>query len=118
MARTREIETIVAGLEYRVTVGTQERLAQAAPISAKLVREPDNEEDENAIKVILTEKPFRGYHVGYVPRSIAKALAFHMDVDDVNITEVWVLSVDPDTESADLLIRFQKMATGSEMAQP
>ncbi len=42
--------------------------------SAKLVREPDNPYDPNAVRVVLS-----GEHIGYVPKSVAEHLAPAMD---------------------------------------
>tara|TARA_B100000902_G_C27029265_1_gene773587 strand:- start:257 stop:592 length:336 start_codon:yes stop_codon:yes gene_type:complete len=44
------------------------------PLLAKLVREPDNEYDEFAIKVVVG-----GNHVGYIPSSLNKQLAYEID---------------------------------------
>lgn len=62
----------------------QQRLAwfkdQGAPLTATLEREPGNEYDSNAIKVILHAGGFRGV-VGYINRELARTLAAAIDAE-------------------------------------
>jgi hypothetical protein len=51
-----------------------------ASVLIDLVREPDNEFDKNAIKVILyVDWSTKRYHVGYIPKKLAELLAPLMD---------------------------------------
>jgi len=46
----------------------------------KLEREPDNKHDENAIKVLLSVKKGKYFlDIGYLPKDLAKEMAFFMD---------------------------------------
>lgn len=98
----------LAGMQYRVTPTTSEEMQRLAPIKAKLVREPDNHYDENAIAVVLLEKPEQNMHVGYLPRAVARLLAPRLDRGEIEVTEAWLLEVFPDESEADVMIRYRK----------
>lgn len=66
----------VAGVAYRTTAQFLYRVDELDEL--KLVREPDNSADSNAIRVHVV-KDDRDYHIGYVPATVARALAPMMD---------------------------------------
>jgi hypothetical protein len=55
------------------------------PIPIKLVREPFNVHDDNAIKVVILDGPYKGMHIGYLPRGIAKEYAQRIDEKRITI---------------------------------
>src|SRR5580765_652242 len=72
----------VAGIQYRVSVSTRRMIGNLIAteiVECELEREPKNEHDANAIKVILKTKPYDGFHIGYVPRQIASVRAPVLD---------------------------------------
>jgi len=80
---SKRIDCRVVGVKFEGRQGILRRLAtKDAPSErnfftrkeAKLERDPDNEHDSNAIKVIVS-----GRQIGFVPSSIAEALAPRMD---------------------------------------
>ena len=104
----RKLEISVVGLSYRATPATLEKIAMATPLKAKLQREPTNAHDENAIMVVLTEKPWPNFHIGYVPREVAKELAPKMDSGEVEISKVTLLKVDLIDNSGELAVKAWK----------
>lgn len=84
----------VVGLHYRVTPATQEEMKKLEPLNAEIVREPDNTEDKNALKVVLTEKPYKGFHIGYLRKQVSEIYAPLIDSGDVELTKVLVSDFD------------------------
>jgi hypothetical protein len=109
MAKKLELE--VVGMGYRVTTATLEKIAADCPLSVKLVREPDNSADENAVMVVITEKPYakpnEGFHVGYIMREAASVIAPAMDEGGKAwpYKEAWLMEVDPDTGRGQMVAR-------------
>ena len=79
------------------------------PINAKLKREPSNENDPNAIQVILQDQPWRHMQIGYVPRDIAEVLAGKLDRRSIEILSAEIRDVAPMTAEAELLIQFRRI---------
>lgn len=103
----------VVGMNYRLTVPTIEKLADDIPLHCTLEREPENPHDENAIKVLVTEKPWRkkhdeGMHVGYIARATASVIAVSMDADEWPYNEAWLTEIDTDTGTGTLLLSVKK----------
>ena len=105
-----EIELDVVGLQHRITTSTRRWLAKSlkenGPIFCKLVREPENTHDENAIKVVIQEGNYKDLHLGYIQRAVAAVLALMMD--DSLITDVLlaIVSIDVDAGTADARLQF------------
>jgi hypothetical protein len=78
------------------------------PLAARLKREPENFHDENAIAVIVKEKPYRDFHIGYLTRQVASELAPRLDAGTFNPTEVWLTSVDAETGNGELRVKYVK----------
>jgi hypothetical protein len=112
--RTLEIEAV--GLNYRLTPGTIRKLAQVTPVQVRLEREPGNEFDPNAVKILVTEKPWAKrhapLHIGYVARGTASVLAPRMDSGKFPFPDVWLTDADPDTGRGTLLLRRKVKAKG------
>jgi hypothetical protein len=107
MADRMELE--VVGMNYRVTPGTLMKIKRETPLRCVLEREPANVHDENAIKVVITQRPWahegEGLHIGYISRQVATVLAPKMDAGKFPFTDVWVTDVDPDKGIGDLLLK-------------
>lgn len=105
----KRVETSVVGMAYRVTPATMKELQKEVPLSAKLVREPDNEYDENAVKVVLTDKRHKNFHIGFLPRQVAKEFAPSMDDGSFPFSVVWLISVKSKDGTGKLLLAKRKM---------
>ena len=110
MNSTKTITIPVAGMQYRVTPSTrhmiQQRVETVEPMPVALVREPDNEHDENAIKVVVAKGSYKGLHIGYVPRGIAAELAPKMDEGRLTLLEAFMSVVNADDADADVVATF------------
>ncbi len=105
--RERNIDVLLVGMNYRVAPEAQADLARKVPFEVVLKREPDNQYDPNAIKVIMGEiRP--GMHIGYVSRDLAARLAEMIDSEEIRITAVAVTEIDAETGSAQMLVGFVK----------
>lgn len=104
-----EFEIVVTGLRYRVTQSTRRMLhekVKSGPIFCKLVREPENMHDENAIKVVIQEGNFKGMHIGYIQRGVAAALAVLMDAGEMSDVLLGITEIDVDDGTADATLQF------------
>lgn len=93
------VELSVVGLNHRVTATEFGKLFDALPVKCRLVREPENEYDENAIKVIAHPKR----HIGYLRRGVASSLAPRLDKKITEIVSCELVSLDEDTEAEGIL---------------
>lgn len=103
-------EISVVGMLHRVTPPTVEKITDAVhsgPLKIMLEREPDNPHDFNAIKVIIVEKPFKGLHIGYVPRRLAELYSPKLDSGKSSVREGWITDVDAEFGSGSLLVDFR-----------
>jgi len=91
----------VVGLGYRVTMPYRRRLAKLTPFPVRLVREPENTHDENAIAVTIAAGTFiDGMKIGYLRREVAAVLAPALDEGIVAETKAEVTAVDPESAVA------------------
>jgi hypothetical protein len=97
----------VAGMSYRLTPAFMEQLSEQTPIDCYFEREPENEHDENAVKILL-QRWQAGWHIGYVPRDVAAKLAPLIDSGKIQISSVWLVKVHTATFGGDLVIGFRK----------
>jgi hypothetical protein len=104
------VEIAVVGMLYRNTPATLKKLVEAAPLQCKLEREPDNPADRNAVKVIVVEKPWKNTHVGYVARIVAAKIAPRMDSGNFAWTDVWLVEIDDEAGTGELLLRKRAKA--------
>ena len=105
--KLRTLDLTVVGLSYRVTPAKMEELASETPLKCSLVREPDNNHDANAITVVIKEKPYENFHIGYIGREVAKELAPRLDAG-MEIVEAWLLDVDLIESKGQLKVKVRK----------
>lgn len=95
--KTTEIEIPVAGMKYRCAVSTR-RMIQAhvedETVECLLLRDPENPHDENAVKVLIENAPYTGFHIGFVPKDIAAKLAPLLDDADVTVAACIITEMD------------------------
>ena len=72
------IRSSIVGTYYRTPAEKSELYTSKAGAEIKLIREPRNQFDSNAIKVMLND-----YHVGYLSKSDASEYAPVMDYEGV-----------------------------------
>lgn len=103
-----KITLTVKGLRYRVTAATMRTMSDVTPLNARLEREPDNLYDKNAVKVIICDKPWDDFHVGYLDKVVAKEIAPKLDKGTLEITKARVLSIDPEEAQGEIRIEGRK----------
>jgi hypothetical protein len=108
----KRFETNVVGMQHRLTMSTRRLmvgyLRKCDRIGVMLIREPDNNADENAIKVVIRDTPYKGMHIGYLPKTVASVYAPALDEMLIQVIDSWVWEVNPDEGTASLVIRFGK----------
>jgi len=108
------LEISVVGMLYRVTPGTLEKMRDALPLRCELEREPENLHDENAVKVMVTERPWAKphgfFHVGFLSREVAAEFASRMDVGKFPFTEAWLMEIDEANGTGVLLLKKVRKA--------
>jgi hypothetical protein len=109
MKTVKTLTTEVVGMQYRLTPSTRKMIEahvlNDGPMPCNLEREPHNPVDENAIRVLAAVTPYKGLHIGYVPRQVAARLAPKMD-RGVKIENTWLAEVDPYDGTGDLVIEY------------
>jgi hypothetical protein len=89
----------------------------------RIVREPDNRHDENALAVLLPPRILDGAQLGYIRATTAEQLAPRIDDKTLRVCAVTLLSLDEDDEwrSGELHVRFldvkPKPAKGKKTAK-
>lgn len=106
MPKTFEIP--VVGLRHSVTPATLREMDKMCPLPISLRREPENRHDENAIAVIVQEKPWKGMKVGYVPRQTASEIAPRLDRGKVSFADGLLTSVDADSGIGEMRLNFRR----------
>ncbi len=97
----KTIITRLVGVSFN---GAQENIKKfgCADIGTyELVREPNNEHDPNAIRVVIAE-----FFLGYVPKNIASWLAPKMDADETFGAEFVCLNKHPYHDAVGLTVRI------------
>src|SRR5262245_4976271 len=108
-----EHEVDVIGLKFRWK--RDARQALGATIGARgiggirLVREPDNKYDDNAIMVCLPERLHGGKQLGYIRRESAALLAPKLDSGELRVVSAKLLDLyaDDDWSSGPMIVTFQ-----------
>jgi HIRAN domain len=91
----------VVGIQYRVTLPYRRRLAELTPFPVRLVREPENPHDENAIAVTIAAGTFiNGMKIGYLRREVAAVLAPALDEGVIAETKAELTTLDPEISEA------------------
>lgn len=106
--KKRKLEISVVGLRYRVTLRGMKEMGAKVPLAASLTREPENDADPNAIAVYLIDKPWRNFHIGYVPREVAKEIAPLLDSGELVIDKVTVTEIDPNEARGQMTVKVEK----------
>lgn len=106
MAKKQTFE--IAGVLHRANPGTLLEMHELTPLKAELRREPDNEYDRNAIAVYLDERPWKGFHLGYLPRTVAEVVAPRMDSGKITVSESYVMVLDPEAGDYEIEVKFRK----------
>lgn len=111
MPKTWSIELTVVGLNFRWTREGRITLARSVPFKVALEREPDNEYDENAIKVVIASDfkltKLRGKQLGYIRKNSAALIAPRFDAGTLEPVKLWVTEVDPFYGDAQMDARFR-----------
>lgn len=98
----------LVGIQYRVIPSVREALVPLLPIRVKLEREPNNEADPNAILVSINDKiSHNGMKLGYLRRQVAETWASGMDEGRLVIVKAYLIELDPQSASGELLISFR-----------
>jgi hypothetical protein len=106
----KKAEHPVVGVAHRITMSTRRlisnKIEQEGPLGVVLMREPRNPADENAIKVILDDAPYRDMHIGYLPRGVAKVYAPAWDKGKMEIDRATLTAMKPEDGEGEILLRF------------
>lgn len=103
----------VVGIQYRVTPSTRRMMKSHAPFKVGLIREPDNNHDPNAVKVLIAEFfdiPYAGMHIGYVPRKVAGMIGPALDQGKMKIHEAWVSEWEAEDATAEMIVTLSAPA--------
>jgi hypothetical protein len=114
----KTFDTQCVGIQYRVTPSTR-RMIQAhiekhGPLPVMLVREHDNEHDENAIKVVIRATPYKGLHIGYLPRGVAAVYGPALDTMKLRVRESHMTRIHVEEGTADVSVVIGKHPTAKK----
>lgn len=108
-AKTEEFS--VVGVSHRITLSTRKmiaaRIRENGPLGCILMREPKNQADENAIKVILDDGPYSEMHIGYLPRKVAAQFAPRWDAGKVVIKGATLTELTPEDGDGEITVSFR-----------
>jgi hypothetical protein len=105
MPKQREWAISLKGFNHRAIAEKRREIAAEVPLAISLKREPDNPHDAAAIAIHLEEKPWKGMHIGYVPKAVAAVLAIKLDLEEIRVDEAWLLEADPEEGSGEILLK-------------
>lgn len=112
--RTWSHELGVVGLGFRLKRPTRQiiksAIDKASMTGMRLIREPENKYDENAIAVHFPERYMHGAHIGYLHRDSAALLAPKIDSGVLEVAGATLTAVSDDRDdhkTATLLVRFR-----------
>lgn len=104
----QKIQLTVVGLQYRVTMSTRrmiaDKLDKEGPVKCLLEREPNNPHDSMAIRVVISEGPYRNLHIGYLRRVVSQVWGKLMDSGKLVFKEAYLLEVWPHEGEAEILV--------------
>lgn len=120
-ARTWKIDLTVVGLSFRWKRETIAMMPGWCPFPVTLEREPDNQFDKDAIKVVIAGDfkltKLRGVHFGYISNrfdpeegervGLATLLAPKLDSGSVEPVKLWITDIDVENGGATLSARFR-----------
>jgi hypothetical protein len=109
---TAELDAV--GLRFRWKRDGRKMLktmAEKSPITGiRLVREPDNKYDANAIMVLLPERIINGSQLGYLPAVVAEKLAPALDAGTTEVASAKLIEISgekDDFNTATLIVIFR-----------
>jgi hypothetical protein len=82
---TKQMELHLVGTKHHVKAQTILEISNYCPLEVKLIREPKNETDPNAIRVEAVDEPWDGMMLGYIGRHVASELAERLDKKQIQI---------------------------------
>lgn len=108
----REMVLTVVGGQHAMTRKVMANIAATLnewPVKCRLVREPDNTFDENAIQVIVDDESskFNRYKIGYIRRQVAAVLAAGLDSGAFEVREVMLTDYDPEEGEGNLAVKIK-----------
>jgi hypothetical protein len=101
-AKTRKMRSVVVGMKYRKEADVKyfNVIANKLPVKAKLVREPRNKHDANAIMVVCN-----GRHIGYIPK--CQSGKIHAKFKIINAVQVSANERSPECPFVDITYQSQ-----------
>jgi hypothetical protein len=100
----------IKGMQYRLSSSTRRLIAmQMLPLRVRLVREPENEHDENAIAVFGYEGSFKRMHLGYVGRETAAVLAPKIDDGELVFVEARLVECDSREATGEMKVTWKRL---------
>jgi hypothetical protein len=102
------MEITVVGLRHRATPSTLREMAKLTPLKIRFKRDPENIHDENAIQVILNEKPWKDMHIGYFPRQTAAEIASRIDSGAIELVDGYLNTVDDESGIGEMVVNFKR----------
>jgi hypothetical protein len=82
---TKQLELHLVGTKHHVKAQTILEISNCCPLKVKLVREPQNGVDPNAIAIYADDETWGGMKLGYVGRETASELAPRLDKKQIQI---------------------------------
>lgn len=114
--------TQCVGMQHRLTMSgrnmMKSHIEREGPIDLVLIREHDNAHDHNAIMVKVRTGPYKGMHIGYLPRTVASVYAPAIDEMHVRIHKTTMVDISPEDGTAELRVKvipkvFKKSRKGT-----
>lgn len=103
-----QLDVELKGFNHRAIAEERREIAAAVPLAVALEREPHNVHDAQAVAVHLMEKPWKKLHIGYIPKGVAAVFAPKLDGGTISVEEAWLMEVDPEEGSGQLLLKVRK----------
>ena len=113
----KQMEITCVGMRHRVTLPTLREMQKLSPLKIRFRREPQNLHDENAIQVVVDEKPWKGLHVGFIPRQTASELAPRIDDGEIELLDGLLISIDDEAGTGEMAVNFKRPSKASHRAK-
>ena len=104
------MEIQCVGMRHRVTPSTLREMESLCPLKVKFSREPENIHDENAIRVICNERPWRDMHIGYIARQTAAEISPRIDEHRIELVGGYLNDVNDSSGTGQMKVEFKKPA--------
>lgn len=105
-----EFQIPVVGISYRLSVSSRRMLAahvEEETVECILERDPENLHDKNAIKVVIINSPYERFHLGFVPREVARHLAPLLDDPSTELLAAVLLEMNAQEATAMLHVTLK-----------